>query len=324
MHQNPEDQDQLLNEAADWLLRLSHDDLDIEQLQQLQQWKMQSPQHQQAFDKMAQFIQGLDVLKQQQIKSQHPLIRKHIVKKKSLSKTAAKSLLLFIVAAGLIYQLPIQRWRADQLNAAKQWQQQILSDHSQILLAGKTAYNIDYSNQKRKIQLLEGDIWVDVAKDHQRPFIVSVGDVQIEALGTQFVIRRDAQQLEVNMLESKTKIYSASQQFKSFQLNTGQRARIHDGQVSVQNIDQKQVAQAWQQKKLVVNDMPLDQVLTMLEKYQNSKYLYNRQRLSQYKVTAVLPLDQTDTALALLQEQLSLQIYPVGSLLTWIKAKNNN
>ncbi len=77
--------------------------------------------------------------------------------------------------------------------------------------------------------------------------------------------------------------------------------------------------QARLNKKLVVDDMALDQVLDILESYQSSKFIYNHKTLSQYRVNAVLPLDDPDSAMQLLKDQLHLSTYSVGDLLTVIQ-----
>ena len=65
--------------------------------------------------------------------------------------------------------------------------------------------------------------------------------------------------------------------------------------------------------------MALDQVLDILESYQSSKFIYNHKTLSQYRVNAVLPLDDPDSAMQLLKDQIHLSTYSVGDLLTVIQ-----
>jgi ferric-dicitrate binding protein FerR (iron transport regulator) len=51
-----------------------------------------------------------------------------------------------------------------------------------------------------------GEALFDVAKDPDRPFIVQVGDRQIRALGTSFVVRREKDQLAVTLVEGKVAV----------------------------------------------------------------------------------------------------------------------
>lgn len=89
--------------------------------------------------------------------------------------------------------------------------------------------------------------------------------------------------------------------------------------MQVEKINPDILQKAWQRKKLVVNDMSLDQVLDLLESYQSSKFIYNRKSLTKYRVNAVLPLDDPDSAIQLLKDQLDLNVYTVGQLLTVIQ-----
>lgn len=60
------------------------------------------------------------------------------------------SLIIAVITAWIVSQLPYQRWNADHSTEAQQWQQNILSDQSSIQMAGQTAYNLQYNLDQRK------------------------------------------------------------------------------------------------------------------------------------------------------------------------------
>ncbi|MBJ9985245.1 FecR domain-containing protein [Acinetobacter sp. S40] len=315
---------QLVDEAAEWLITLSSGHYSQDDLAQLESWKQQSPEHLKTFEELQQFLNQMDVLKAQSVRSQHPIIQNNILRKRSTKKKSASllwgsSLIIAVITAWIVSQLPYQRWNADHSTQAQQWQNNILSDQSSIQMAGQTAYNLQYNLDQRKIHLFEGNILVNVAKDHARPFVVDLGDIQVQALGTKFIVNYDHNQVRVSMIESKTKIYSLHHHFEPIVLETGQRFNFNGEQIQIESIHPDVLQKSWQSKKLVVNDMALDQVLDMLESYQSSKYIYSRKILSQYRVNAVLPLDDPDSAMQLLKDQLRLDTYAVGGLFTVIK-----
>jgi len=54
-----------------------------------------------------------------------------------------------------------------------------------------------------RVLLDAGEALFDVAQEAKRPFIVSAGDRDIQALGTSFVVRRDDQKVSVTLMEGK-------------------------------------------------------------------------------------------------------------------------
>ena len=66
-----------------------------------------------------------------------------------------------------------------------------LPDGSSVTLNTDSVLRVAYSSSKRDVDLVSGEVLFDVAKDHQRPFIVRAGDVTVQAIGTSFTVRLD-------------------------------------------------------------------------------------------------------------------------------------
>jgi transmembrane sensor len=65
-----------------------------------------------------------------------------------------------------------------------------LSDGSTALLNTASAVRIAYSPHARRIDLVEGEAWFDVAHDVARPFEVRSGRLNVRAVGTAFAVRQ--------------------------------------------------------------------------------------------------------------------------------------
>jgi len=63
----------------------------------------------------------------------------------------------------------------------------VLDDGSTVQLSygSKLIYPVPFSHDSRKV-FLEGEAYLDISKDQKRPFIVSVGDMEIKVHGTRF------------------------------------------------------------------------------------------------------------------------------------------
>ena len=65
-----------------------------------------------------------------------------------------------------------------------------LGDGSVVTLNTASRISVDYTPNKRNIALVEGEALFDVAKDRDRPFVVTAGATQVRAVGTSFTVRR--------------------------------------------------------------------------------------------------------------------------------------
>lgn len=67
-----------------------------------------------------------------------------------------------------------------------------LQDGSTITLNSSTEVVVQYSADRRSVQLLRGEALFDVAKDRTRPFVVSAGESEVTAVGTSFAVHRES------------------------------------------------------------------------------------------------------------------------------------
>lgn len=63
-----------------------------------------------------------------------------------------------------------------------------LADGSVVTLNTATRLEVRYSPRRREIHLIEGEALFDVAKDADRPFVVSARDADVRAVGTSFTV----------------------------------------------------------------------------------------------------------------------------------------
>jgi transmembrane sensor len=81
-----------------------------------------------------------------------------------------------------------------------------LTDGTRIFLNTDTRLFVQEGAAQRRIKLESGEALFDVAKDPQRPFVVTAGDKEVIAIGTSFVVRRDERQLTVTLMEGKVAV----------------------------------------------------------------------------------------------------------------------
>lgn len=78
-----------------------------------------------------------------------------------------------------------------QLYASKKGEIKLVSlmDESVLTLNTHSNVAVDYTRDRRSVELREGEVMFSVAKDAERPFSVLVGDLEVRAVGTSFMVR---------------------------------------------------------------------------------------------------------------------------------------
>ncbi|MDA8520460.1 FecR family protein [Acidovorax sp. NCPPB 4044] len=81
-----------------------------------------------------------------------------------------------------------------------------LADGSRSTLGSDTRISVELDRHERHIALQRGEAFFEVAKDASRPFVVQVGARRVVAVGTQFSVRRDGDELRVVVTEGTVRL----------------------------------------------------------------------------------------------------------------------
>ncbi|WP_052483359.1 FecR family protein [Pseudomonas sp. StFLB209] len=312
-------QTDLQRQAAQWLVLLSSDD-EAERVraeQDFQHWKQTSPEHAQAAAGMERLLASLRDMREEPASEQrlHRLIDNEIrhtrqQRRSARLGTALGICLVLMIPAWLSWQQRPGLWLlADLDTPIGQWQDTRLADGSRLTLAGGSAVNVHFSATGREVELLRGEIRVEVAADAQRPFKVVTREGSIRALGTRFMVDKQAGATTLSMLESRVLARASQAQDQGLVVSAGQQVRIHqNGLGEVHNIDAQILDQAWQQHRLIARGLPLPDVLSQLERQYAGVLSFDHRALAHIQVFAALPLDNPQRALQLLETTLPIKI----------------
>ncbi len=82
-----------------------------------------------------------------------------------------------------------------------------LPDGSTIALDTDSRINVAFDSQVRRVRLLAGQAWFEVAKNQPRPFVVEAGDRRVTAHGTAFDVRLDDHdRVQVTLVEGRVSV----------------------------------------------------------------------------------------------------------------------
>ena len=298
----------VLDAAADWLVLLHSGEMTALQQQQFEQWKAEKKEHQLALQQMEKFSHGLSNLA-----GNFP--SKALVQSNHKFNLAAKRNMLLslsgLVIVGLsAYFIPWEKWQSDYHTKVGEIKKVSLKDGSQLIMASDCYVDVNFTQEKRQIKLIDGEIYIETAKDAQhRPFIVETKNGSVEALGTQFTVRQE------NSEQTKVKVYKHAVAIEPE--NASKRQILKQGQRAF--FDEKYISKSlpldndqpyWTQQLLVVDQWPLQKVLDELFRYKKGSYHLDAE-LKNIKISGVFSLKNPEQSLETLaySHQLELNYY---------------
>ena len=321
--------EQVAEQAALWTVELSAEEPICKKslLAEFEQWQQRDSRHKKAAVQMQGFIQSIgSVGTADSVNSIDSANAIHTVEKRSTFarsaitsvladsrssmlastfKGATFSLLLtFFVLVG-INQFPPAVMMADISTSTGEWQSYTLDDGSQISLNSNSAIDIRFDNNSRELILLAGQVKVNVSKDAQRPFIVSTEHGSVAALGTEFIVSHQSESTHLAMLESKTLVKTAQQLQSDISqglvVSSGFSVDITEDKLGVlHKVSPKLLTESWQQQQLIVQNKSLAEVLNEINRHRQGNIFYDDEKIQHLRVSAVLPLNDTEQALTLL------------------------
>jgi transmembrane sensor len=179
--------------------------------------------------------------------------------------------------------------------------QLVLEDGTRVFLNTDTRLVVKYDEQARRVELRRGEALFNVAKKSDWPFIVVVGDRQVKALGTSFVVRRDDERVAVMLMEGRVQVSPQSSSTPSipadtqaqagansvapsqpaaatdqlpketFTLTPGQRLTFTNGAAASLDTPSMERATAWRRGQVILDDTPLRVAAEEMNRYNSIK-----------------------------------------------------
>lgn len=319
-----EPDDAVVDQAILWLTQLSSGLASEEERRAYRDWCAQHPHNALAARRLEGIFSHFDGLPAQAARAALEGGSQLRPRRKAIK--LALSVALLLAGGGLLSQLPqAQNWTADYRTAAGERRVVELADHSIVTLNSGSAVNIRYDGHTRRLDLLAGEVLVQVAHipdAASQPFAVHTGDGEARALGTRYLVRRDAGATVVTVLESAVRADSADGKVSQTVL-PDQRVRITANAVSApQAVDAEQAA-SWVRGRLVADNAPLSQVLAELAPYRRGLLRYDAAQMEAVRVSGVFALDDSERTLDTLQALLPITVERYTPLLTVVALRPN-
>lgn len=181
-----------------------------------------------------------------------------------------------------------------------------LADGSQVTLNSDSAIDLDFTPTHRRLRLLGGEAYFEVAKDPAHPFSVDAGDAAVRVLGTKFNIRMDSDQSIVSVTEGCVRTASARHQANAIVLTAGQEALVNGQRVQRREMNAF-VSSAWRRHEIAFQQAPLRTVVDEINRYRRAPIYISNRALVNHRVTGIFATDDPDEAVRILEENLGIE-----------------
>jgi transmembrane sensor len=209
-------------------------------------------------------------------------------------------------------------------------ERRVLSDGSVVELKTGAEIAVDYAAGARRITLRRGEALFEVMPDAARPFIVTVGGVEVRAVGTAFTVEHSDSQVAVLVTKGRvavSKTHAAAVALPSggnpiaprtlAMLDAGHRAVIdvaagaETAQVTTVSADEQYARLAWRVPRLEFSGTPLRDAVAMFNRY-GPRQLVLDAELGSLQLSGALRADDTDSLVLLLKNEFGIIAEPRG------------
>jgi transmembrane sensor len=187
------------------------------------------------------------------------------------------------------------------------------ADHSQVELNSDSVIRVRMTTAERTVWVEKGEAWFQVAHDAAHPFTVIVGRQRITDLGTEFVVRRDADRVDVVLVNGRASLSWAGAQAAT--LVPGDEAVATPVSLSISRKSPQQLADelAWRRGELVFRNARLADVVTQFNRYNAIKLVIADPSIANERITANTRTDDYESFLQMAQDALKLRVSYQGN-----------
>lgn len=182
-----------------------------------------------------------------------------------------------------------------------------LPDGSQLVLNKNTTLRYaDHFKQNRKVQLLKGEVFFDVAHDRKHPFTIAMDQVNVLVVGTSFNIKRNVNSIEI-IVESG--IVKVKRNQSEISLVKGERLMINaDNKAQlVKQANEDELYNYYRTRLFVARNTPLYRLIDILNEAYGVQ-IVPTDDIKTLRIYTTLPFNNLDKNLNNICEALDLEM----------------
>jgi ferric-dicitrate binding protein FerR (iron transport regulator) len=169
-------------------------------------------------------------------------------------------------------------------------------------------YPQSFTGKTRQVKIT-GEACFEVSRDEAKPFIVQIGGVRVEVLGTVFYVKEDmaAGHVSVILASGSVATYFKAGNKNKVILQPGEAAEISLPEHTIEKhaADDPNML-AWKTRHMEFENTPLQEIVTLLNDVYQARILLADPKLAGCRVTATFDQQSLESVLAVLQATLGI------------------
>ncbi len=187
------------------------------------------------------------------------------------------------------------------------------ADGTEFELNTDSAVHYLMTNRERTVWVDRGEVWFHVAHNPRLPFAAVVGNHRVTDLGTEFDVRRGADQIEVALINGKADLGITGTQ--TVALTPGDDAVATASAIKVTHRTSQALVEklAWRKGTLVFRNERLGDVVRELNRYNTTRLVVTDPVIADERITTNLRADDLERFVTLTEAVLNLRVDRKGN-----------
>ncbi|UTA46921.1 FecR domain-containing protein [Simiduia sp. 21SJ11W-1] len=306
-------------QASIWAER-QLDGLSEEQAHLLRQWLRASPAHRSAFaqararcQQLAQVVEALQAKAAGQSLPVRAAIALDAPQQPLWRRAPLARVASLLVAGAALMMLLMQ---PDLRTGVGEQQTHLLADGSRLTLNSATRVNLVFTEQERRVELLSGELFVEVAKNPARPFIVATEQGDARAVGTAFGVRTYGDATSVLVTEGLVDVSAAAAPAKRLAAQQSIRVGEQLGLVTERSAEDVRKALSWREQRLYFANVALAEFVEEMNRHSYQRLVIADADLSAVRVGGAFAIGDTPGAVTMLEAGFPIKAVQITPLLT--------
>jgi transmembrane sensor len=170
-----------------------------------------------------------------------------------------------------------------------------LADGSTVVLNTDSRLRVAFDPQVRRVQLVAGQAWFEVAKNQVRPFVVEAGDRMVTAHGTAFDVRlEDHDRIQVTLVEGRVSVEplkgngaGPNALTEHEDLLPGEQLIVTATRPAAKHKADVTKATSWREGQIIFDDDTLGNAVAEVNRYSAKKIVLDDPRLASLRMSGV-------------------------------------
>jgi transmembrane sensor len=168
-----------------------------------------------------------------------------------------------------------------------------LPDGTRVTMDSETEVKFTDLETERRVEMLRGRAYFDVAKNAERPFIVHVSGKTVKALGTMFEVSMTGDVVAVVLTEGRVRV-DDDKRNGSAELTPGRQLVMRaDKHWTLRNVDLKKET-SWTEGRLIFSSDPLPQAVEEVNRYSTRKIVFEGGQIPSRDIVGIFSAGDVD------------------------------